>query len=151
VAERYGVLRPVGSSERAIFLIDKQGVIRYIDIHDDGQQPDNQVLFDCIREIDPEAATREPREKRPAAVVLPHGGTVMYCTAWCHDCKKARKWFQIHQLPYTEVDITSTPGAAEQVRRWAHGNLTTPTFEIDGTILVEFDESRLREVLQLKD
>jgi peroxiredoxin len=28
VAESFGVLRPVGSSERAIFVIDKQGIIR---------------------------------------------------------------------------------------------------------------------------
>jgi hypothetical protein len=45
------------------------------------------------------------------------------------------------------VDITVTPGAAAQVRLWADGNETTPTFEIDGTIVVNFNESRLREVL----
>lgn len=151
VCEAYGVLRPVGSSERALFIIDKQGIIRYIDIHDVNQQPDNQVLLDCIREIDPAAAAREPHYDEPQAVPLPHGGIVMYCTAWCPDCKKARKWFLAHHLAYTEVDITSTPGAAEQVRSWANGNLTTPTFDIDGTIVVEFDEQRLREVLKMGD
>ena len=145
------MLRPVGSSERAIFLIDKQGIVRYIDIHEVSQQPDNQILLDCIRQIDPEAAAHEPRGKQPAAVPLPHGGIVMYCTAWCPDCKRARQWFLTRHLPYIEVDITSTPGAAEQVRSWAHGNLTTPTFEIDGTIITEFDEPRLREVLEVND
>ena len=151
MAEEYSVLRAVGSSERAIFVLDKHGIIRYIDIHDVGQQPDNQVLLDCIREIDPEAAVREPRIAQPVAVPLPHGGIVMYCTAWCPDCKRARAWFRARHLPYTEVDINSTPGAAEQVRKWAHGNLTTPTFDIDGTIIIEFDEPRLREVLGVND
>ena len=32
-------------SERAIFVIDKRGVIRYVDVHDIGEQPDNEVLF----------------------------------------------------------------------------------------------------------
>lgn len=39
VADRYGVLRSDGISERAVFIIDKKGVIRHIDIHDINQRP----------------------------------------------------------------------------------------------------------------
>ena len=39
VADLYGVLRPEGISERAIFIIDKEGIIRYIDVHDINQRP----------------------------------------------------------------------------------------------------------------
>jgi hypothetical protein len=49
------------------------------------------------------------------------------------------------------VDITTTPGAAQQVQRWAGGNRTTPTFDIDGTIVVDFDLPRLRQVLKISD
>jgi len=45
VAGKYGVLRKEGFSERALFVIDKQGVIRYVDVHDLNDQPDNEVLF----------------------------------------------------------------------------------------------------------
>jgi len=45
------------------------------------------------------------------------------------------------------VDITTTPGAATQVRAWANGNQTTPTFDIDGTIVVDFNEARLTDLL----
>ena len=34
VSQKYGVLRSSGVSERALFIIDKGGIIRYIDIHD---------------------------------------------------------------------------------------------------------------------
>ena len=34
VASKYGVLRSNGVSERALFIIDKKGIIRYIDVHD---------------------------------------------------------------------------------------------------------------------
>jgi peroxiredoxin (alkyl hydroperoxide reductase subunit C) len=44
VASRYGVLRSGGISERAVFLIDKQGVIRYIDIHDINERPNLETL-----------------------------------------------------------------------------------------------------------
>ena len=49
VAERYGVLRSDGVAERALFVIDKNGLIRYIDVHDINQRPRLEVL---IRELD---------------------------------------------------------------------------------------------------
>ena len=39
VAEMYGVLRTDGTTERAIFIIDKKGIIRYIDVHDINERP----------------------------------------------------------------------------------------------------------------
>jgi glutaredoxin len=147
ISTLYGVLRQEGHSERAIFVIDKDGIIRYIDIHDIDLQPSNDELRRVLREVDPQAAANEPAENNPPPVELPHGGIVMYCTRWCPDCRQARAWLKANNLKYTEVDITVTPGAAAQVRLWADGNETTPTFEIDGTIVVNFNESRLREVL----
>ena len=141
------MLRSEGKSERALFVIDAEGVIRYIDIHDIDQQPDNEVLRQVIRQIDPAAAAKEPRYEPPAPAVLPHGGIVMYCTPWCPDCKKARVWLQMHNLPYTEVNIPTTPGAAEQVRAWGKGLQITPTFDIDGEIIIDFDQERLCRVL----
>ena len=48
VAETYGVLRSDGTSERALFVIDKKGVIRYIDVHDINKRPSLESL---IREL----------------------------------------------------------------------------------------------------
>ena len=39
VAARFGVLRTDGTAERALFVIDKKGIIRYIDVHDINQRP----------------------------------------------------------------------------------------------------------------
>jgi len=44
VAQLYGVLRGDGLAERALFLVDKKGVIRYIDVHDINERPDLGVL-----------------------------------------------------------------------------------------------------------
>ena len=44
VSSRYGVLRSGGTSERALFVIDKQGTIRYMDIHDINERPDLETL-----------------------------------------------------------------------------------------------------------
>ncbi|MFC1888497.1 redoxin domain-containing protein [Thermodesulfobacteriota bacterium] len=44
VAGKYGVLRSNGVSERAVFLIDKNGTVRYIDVHDINSKPDFELL-----------------------------------------------------------------------------------------------------------
>jgi glutaredoxin len=72
----------------------------------------------------------------------------MYCTSWCPDCRKARKWLAEHQIDYLEVDIAANPKGAVQVRKWANGNLTTPTFDIHGTIVVNWDEEKVASLLQ---
>jgi len=151
VAKDYGAfIEAVGNSERAIFIIDKAGVIRYIDIHDSDEQPSNDEARKILREIDPEAAENEPEEVVPDSTDLPKGGIVMYCTSWCPSCRRAIKWLAAKDLEYTYVDITKTPGASEQVMGWADGNRTTPTFDIDGTIVVDWKESELLDVLKTK-
>jgi peroxiredoxin (alkyl hydroperoxide reductase subunit C) len=40
VADAYGVLRADGTAKRAIFIIDKAGIIRYIDVHDINIRPE---------------------------------------------------------------------------------------------------------------
>jgi peroxiredoxin len=49
VAEKFGVLRSDGVSERALFIIDQKGIIRYIDVHDINQRPPLEAL---VRELE---------------------------------------------------------------------------------------------------
>lgn len=51
VAERYGILRSEGVSERALFVIDKQGIVRYIDVHDINTRPDLDALVGALAEL----------------------------------------------------------------------------------------------------
>ncbi len=147
VAQRYGVLRPEGHTERAVFLVDPQGAIRYIDIHDINDQPANAVVLAELRRL--AGIPDQPAVEPAPPVSLPHGGIVMYCTSWCPDCRRARQWLADHGLEYREVDINATPGATDQLRQWTGGPLVTPTFDIDGRIIVDFDETALRQALGL--
>ena len=53
VSKNYGVWKEdKGISERANLIVDKQGIIRYIDVHDIGEAPDNEQLRDVLRELD---------------------------------------------------------------------------------------------------
>jgi len=51
VALKYGVLRPEGFSERAIFLVDKEGIIRYAHINDINSKPDLNPLFEILENL----------------------------------------------------------------------------------------------------
>lgn len=149
VSKLYDVFLDEGKSDRAIFLIDKEGIIRYIDIHDIDDQPDNQILFDQISIIEPENAKeiiQSEVEEEP-----PVGEVIMYCNSWCPDCKKARAWFKENLIEFVEVDVNQYPKAAKLVRSWADGNLVTPTFNIRGNIIVDYDLEQLRKTLNVTE
>ena len=51
VAQKYGVLRSEGFSERALFVIDKQGIIRFMDIHDINERPPLMDLLKALKAL----------------------------------------------------------------------------------------------------
>jgi peroxiredoxin len=52
VARKFGAYRQAdGISERALFIIDKEGKIAFKDIHDISDQPDNEELFEVLRKL----------------------------------------------------------------------------------------------------
>jgi len=51
VAKKYGVLRPDGLSERALFVVDKKGIIRWIDIHDINEKPPLEELANALEKL----------------------------------------------------------------------------------------------------
>ena len=150
VSELYGVLRSDGKSERAIFIIDRRGYIQYIDIHEIDEQPSNDVLFSELAKLNPYIENTLVAKVNPEVATLPHGGVVMYCTSWCPGCRRAKVWLKNNNIPFTEVDINSFPGAGDQLKKWTGGYLTTPTFDIDGTILIDYNEEKLAAILKPK-
>lgn len=154
VAQLYGVLRPEGFTQRALIVIDKQGVVRYVDVHDISQQPDNDELFRVLAELEPEAAARQQAAEAKAAADAPspasdRADVVVYCTPWCSDCRAARAWLKAQGISYVEVDISRDRAAAAKVRGWAGGNETTPTFDIKGKIIVDFKPVEVAQALGL--
>jgi mycoredoxin len=56
---------------------------------------------------------------------------VVYSAPWCRDCREAKRFLDRHAIPYREIDIETTPGAAEEVIRHA-GKRAIPQFVVDG-------------------
>lgn len=55
----------------------------------------------------------------------------VYSSSWCPDCREAKRFLQSHGIPYKEINIESTPGAADEVVRQT-GKRAVPQFVIDG-------------------
>jgi len=56
---------------------------------------------------------------------------ILYSAAWCRDCRTAKRFLDQHSIPYTEVDIETAPGAAEEVLANV-GKRAIPQFVLDG-------------------
>ncbi len=56
---------------------------------------------------------------------------LVYSAFWCPDCRAAKRFLQKHNIPFTEIDIENTPGAAQEVIRRT-GKRAIPQFVIDG-------------------
>jgi glutaredoxin len=150
VSERYGVLRSKdGTSERALFILDRDGIVRYIDIHDIDDRPNNEELRRALREIEgitqmdaAPSAIRAEEKQLPA-----REDVIIYCARWCKDCRKAKNWLDERGLSYVEIDIDYDMEARKKVREWANGRLITPVFEVGETVVLDFDIAKLEEAL----
>ena len=56
---------------------------------------------------------------------------VLYTASWCRDCREAKRFLDKHNLPYSEIDIETTPGAAAELIRHV-GKRAIPQLVIDG-------------------
>ena len=51
LAQKLGILRSDGTAERALLLVDKQGIIRFIDVHDINVRPDLGPLIEAMKNV----------------------------------------------------------------------------------------------------
>ena len=55
----------------------------------------------------------------------------VYSAGWCRDCREAKRFLAKHNIPFTEIDIESTPGASDEVIRNV-GKRAIPQFVLNG-------------------
>ncbi len=149
VAKMYGVLRPEGYSERATIIIDKEGKVRYAIVHPIDQQPDVESLFNVLMNLEPYGSSTLPKINT-TIISKDDADVILYCTPWCPTCLRARNYLKEHGIRYIEIDISKDREAARRLRNWANGNETTPTFDIKGHIIIDYDEQKLAEVLGIR-
>jgi len=66
---------------------------------------------------------------------------IVYSSTWCPDCREAKRFLEKHKIPYTEINIETTPGAAQEVIRRT-GKRAIPQFVIDGEWIQPYKPGR---------
>ncbi|HCF56632.1 MAG TPA: hypothetical protein DFS52_01380 [Myxococcales bacterium] len=78
----------------------------------------------------------------------------LYTTSWCGACRRARAWFGQEGIDFEEKDIEKDSAAQQEMtRKCQRAGLRSggvPVIDIDGEVMVGFDEARVRELLGLR-
>ncbi|MEW6063103.1 MAG: glutaredoxin family protein [Nanoarchaeota archaeon] len=74
---------------------------------------------------------------------------ILYKTEWCHWCKLAKEFLEKHKIKFKEIYVDRDQKAAQEMVKKS-GQMGVPVIDIDGKIIVGFDESSLRKELNIK-
>lgn len=87
----------------------------------------------------PEVPPATPAQRAEVRVVL-------YSTAWCPVCARARSWLHARGIPFVEHDVERDPAAAVTFRRLSPDHVV-PVLDVEGQVIVGFDASDLRRAV----
>lgn len=73
----------------------------------------------------------------------------IYTTPTCVYCKRTKEFFGEHNVQYQERDVASDSASREEMVKKS-GQMAVPVIDIDGEIVVGFDERRLADLLSIK-
>ncbi|MDP3900055.1 MAG: glutaredoxin domain-containing protein [bacterium] len=73
---------------------------------------------------------------------------IIYTTPTCTYCNAAKGYFKQNNIAYTEKDVT-VDQIAQQDMISKSGQMGVPVIDIDGNIVVGFDQAKLKELLKL--
>jgi glutaredoxin 3 len=71
----------------------------------------------------------------------------IYSTPTCPWCKKAKAYFKENDIKFTDVDVSSDEAAQKEMIDKS-GQMGVPVIEINGKILVGFDQAKVEEALK---
>ena len=66
---------------------------------------------------------------------------LVYTAAWCRDCRVAKRFLEENGIPFTEVDIETTPSAANDLMENV-GKRAIPQFVLDGKWIQPYKPGR---------
>ena len=71
----------------------------------------------------------------------------IYSTPTCPWCKKAKAYFKENNIKFTDVDVSADEAAQKEMVEKS-GQMGVPVIDIDGKILVGFDQGKIEEALK---
>lgn len=72
----------------------------------------------------------------------------IYSTPTCTYCKMTKEFFGENSVEYTDFDVSQDESKRNEMVEKS-GQMGVPVIDIEGEIVVGFDEPKLRELLEL--
>jgi len=72
----------------------------------------------------------------------------VYSTPSCTYCQMSKQFFKDNNVEYTDHDVSQDDAMRNEMVEKS-GQMGVPVIEIDGQIVVGFDEAKLKELLEL--
>lgn len=70
----------------------------------------------------------------------------IYTTPTCVWCKRTKEFFKQHNIAYDERDVSADRELANEMIKKS-GQMAVPVIDVEGEIIVGFDQSRLAALL----
>jgi glutaredoxin-like YruB-family protein len=72
----------------------------------------------------------------------------IYTTPKCSWCKKTKAFLEENEVSFEEIDVSEDDAASKEMIKKS-GQMSVPVLDIDGTIIVGFDQKNLKKALKL--
>lgn len=73
---------------------------------------------------------------------------IVYSTPTCPWCKKVKEFLKENKVKFSEKDVSSDKKALAEMEKKS-GQVGVPVIDINGKIIVGFDESKMKKELKL--
>lgn len=74
---------------------------------------------------------------------------IIYSTPTCHFCHMAKDYMDAHKIKYTDYNVGADLAKRKEMVDKS-GQMGVPVIDIDGKIMVGFEESRFAEALGIE-
>lgn len=72
----------------------------------------------------------------------------VYTTPTCPWCHKAKEFLKANKIKFEDKDVSSDESARDEMMEKS-GQLGVPVFDIDGEIIIGFDQEAIKKALNL--
>lgn len=72
----------------------------------------------------------------------------VYSTSWCPWCTRVKDFLKQNKIAFKDVNVENDPKAAQEMASKS-GQMGVPVIDIDGTIIIGFNEPEIRKALKL--
>lgn len=73
----------------------------------------------------------------------------VYSTQTCVHCVHLKDFLKEHKIEFEEIDVGANKEAAKEMVEKS-GQMGVPVIEIDGQMIIGFDEAKLKELLKIE-